>query len=328
MEEYLDIYFDERYGKVYEKNEKGISYKFVYECEYGKIENLFIKRKINSSLKIKYYDITTPYGYGGPVILKSNDKEKLLERYRVEFEKYCMNNNIVSEFVRFHPIVKNALDFKEIYNLEKDRITLGTNIKYYEDPVESEFSKSCRKNIRKALNSGVSFEIVEKPSEVDEFIEVYYSTMDRNNASDYYYFDKEYFTGIMDNFSQNIIIVKAIFEGKVIAAGFYFTYNKMVHIHLSGTLSDYLYLSPAYVLRYAVTLWAKENGFEMIHHGGGRTNTEEDGLFKFKKSFAKNTEFDFYIGKKVWNEKVYEELCKEIQDEGNEMFFPAYRIKK
>ena len=34
-------------------------------------------------------------------------------------------------------------------------------------------------------------------------------------------------------FRKNVILVEAIFEGKTIAAGFYFIYNKTIHIHLS-----------------------------------------------------------------------------------------------
>ena len=107
--------------------------------------------------------------------------------------------------------------------------------------------------------------------------------MDRNNASEFYYFDKQYFEKCIEYFPNNIIIVKAILNGITIAAGFYFIVNDIIHIHLSGTLDKYLYLSPAYILRYAVTLWGKEKGYKLIHHGGGRTNSEDDGLYKFKK---------------------------------------------
>ena len=66
-----------------------------------------------------------------------------------------MKNNIVSEFIRFHPICQNALDFKEIYNATCIRKTLGTNLEKYDNPIQEEFSKSCRKNIRQALNKGI-----------------------------------------------------------------------------------------------------------------------------------------------------------------------------
>ena len=323
-----DIYFEPNYGRLYEKIEKGKATVFKYEDEDGLISNQFLLRKIPIEIdKNKYFDIVTPYGYGGPIIeiCKEGRKKELVKKYYKNFQRYCNDTNIVSEFVRFHPITNNAKDFKEMYNAQCIRKTLGTNLKDFEDPVKSEFSKSCRKNIRQAINKEISYKITKGPDDLNTFRKIYYSTMDRNHATDYYYFPEQYFDEILKSFKENIILVEAIFEGKTIASGLYFIYNKIIHIHLSGTLSEYLYLSPAYILRYAVTLWGKQNGYELIHHGGGRSNSEEDSLYKFKKQFAKNTEFDFYIGKKIWNEEVYEKLCNFAYVKKGEDFFPAYR---
>lgn len=324
----LDIYFEQNYPKLYEKIENGVAKKFEYEDKNGKIFNQFILREIPIKIKDnKYYDIVTPYGYGGPVIEKcvGNKKNELLKKYASKFKEYCIKNNIISEFVRFHPIINNAKDFKIMYNAQCIRKTLGTNLKDFEDPVISEFSKSCRKNIRQAIKKGITYKVIKNPNDLSEFKKVYYSTMDRNNATDYYYFDDDYFNYILKYFNDNIILVEALFEEKIIACGLYFIYNKVIHIHLSGTLSKYLYLSPAYILRYGVTLWGKENGYELIHHGGGRSNSEEDSLFKFKKQFAKNTEFDFFVGKKVWNQEIYDKLCEIKKVDNKEEYFPAYR---
>ncbi|WP_338470960.1 peptidoglycan bridge formation glycyltransferase FemA/FemB family protein [Niallia sp. XMNu-256] len=323
-----DIYFDENYGRLYEKVENGKSEVFHFQNELGEVKNQFIVRQIPIKIdSVTYYDIVTPNGYGGPVIIDCVDSKKneLVSQYFEAFSQYCEENDIVSEFIRFHPLVGNVNEFKGLYDVSCIRKTLGTNLKDYDDPIQSEFSKSCRKNIRKALNKGVNFEVTEKPTDIGEFKQIYYSTMDRNNATGYYYFDDDYFDIILNYFRENIIIVKAIYDGKTIAQGLYFVYGKNIHIHLSGTLSEYLHLSPAYILRYAVTLWGKENGYEMIHHGGGRSNSEEDGLYKFKKGFAKNTEFDFYIGKKIWNPSVYIELCEKVGTKSSLDYFPAYR---
>ena len=72
-------------------------------------------------------------------------------------------------------------------------------------------------------------------------------------------------------------------------------------------------------------MWGKENGYELIHHGGGRSSSEEDNLYMFKKQFAKNTKFDFYLGKKIWNQDIYNELCKVANVSKDEEYFPAYR---
>lgn len=325
----MDIYFEEKYGRLYEKMENGKVNTFEYKNELGSIKNMFIKREIPIKIDNKiYYDLITPYGYGGPIIMNfvnNESKHKLVQEYYKSFRDYCEENYIVSEFIRFHPILGNYNDFKDIYNVQYMRKTLGTSLKDFDDPVQSEFSKSCRKVIRRALRDGITFKIEENPNNVDEFINIYNSTMDRNEAIEYYYFGVEYFNHIINNFKENVILVKVIYEGKTIASGLYFVFDKTIHIHLSGTLNEYLEFSPAYILRYAVTLWGKENCYELIHHGGGRSNSEEDSLFKFKKRFAKNTEFDFYVGKKVWNRNIYNKLCESKGVNESAEFFPAYR---
>lgn len=326
-----DIYFETNYGKLYENHEQGVTEVFELNSTYGNIKHMFIKReipqKINGEL---FFDIITPYGYGGPVITNCNNTSRnlLVSEFENEFKVFCDENNIISEFIRFHPMENNALDFKKTYDITHIRNTVGTNLRDYDDPFQNEFSKSCRKSIRKALKNGVNYEITEKPEDVSKFIEVYYSTMDRNNATEFYYFDEEYFTKCVECFKDNLLVVEAIYEDKTIAMGFYFIYGEYIHIHLSGTLTEYLSLSPAYILRYAVTQWGKEKGYSLIHHGGGRTNNPDDSLYKFKKQFGKNTDFEFHIGKRVWDKSVYKQLCELSDIDENIEFFPAYRYNE
>ncbi|MBR7117522.1 MAG: peptidoglycan bridge formation glycyltransferase FemA/FemB family protein [Clostridia bacterium] len=322
-----DIYFAEEYGRLYEKCESGKAIRYVYDSEFGRVSHLFIKREIPIKADKELYDITTPYGYGGPIIERVCDghtREELISGFEANFSEYCKSEGIVSEFVRFHPIFNNASDFKDVYSAIPIRKTLGTDLTL-EDPVSEEFSKGCRKNIRRSTAKGVTWRVTEAPADISRFKDIYYSTMDRNGASDYYYFDDEYFNDCLKYFQKNLIFVEAIFEEKTIAAGLYFVYNNTIHIHLSGTLSEYLHLSPAYILRYAVTLWGKEHGYKLIHHGGGRSNAEDDNLYLFKKQFAQMTEFDFYVGKRIWDNAAYDMLCRESGNTECSDFFPAYR---
>ncbi len=325
MKDSIDFYFDENYGKLYEKSDNGKAEIFEYEDENGKITSQFLIREIPDRINGKtYFDIVTPYGYGGPIVIYANNKEALIENYERSFSDYCIQNSIVSEFVRFHPLVKNYEDFGKMYNAIYMRKTLITKLDE-EDPVQNQFSKSARKNIRRALNAGVTYEVTVAPENIDSFKEVYYSTMDRNNASEYYYFDDGYFANVLKYYRENLIFVQAFYEGKTIAAGLYFIYNDIIHIHLSGTLSVYLNLSPAYILRYAVTLWGIQNGYKLIHHGGGTSNSEENSLYLFKRNFAKKYDVDFYVGKKIWNKEIYDRLCEIKGVDKDTDFFPAYR---
>ena len=327
----MDIYFEPDYGKLYENIENGKSVSWIYKGAEGTISHLFLLRKLPMEMDgAGMYDIVTPYGYGGPVIREvKTTKEDLTAAFEREFRRYCREKQIVSEFVRFHPIIGNGVDFQKVYGSQCIRKTVGTNLKDYDDPVASEFSRSCRKNIRQAMKKGITFRITERPENVDGFLDIYYATMERNHASDYFYFEKSYFEELLRSFRNNILYVEAVFEEKVIAAGINFTSGKLIHIHLSGAYAEYLFLSPERILQYAATIWGKEKGYEMIHHGGGRSNAKDDGLFTFKKEFGRNTLFDFYEGKRIWDEEAYQKAVRIREKEhGRKIeteFFPQYR---
>ena len=262
----MDIYFDDNYGALYAVAEGGEAVVRNFECEAGCIKHQFIKRKINLPSNKPYYDIVTPYGYGGPIIVCVNEghtREELVSVYEADFLEYAKKSDIVCEFVRFHPILKNAVDFSGMYSAECIRHTLATDLSA-PDPVEDQFSRSCRKDIRRALGAGISYRVTRAPENIDAFKEIYYSTMDRNHAGAYYYFDDKYFSDCLAHYRENIIFVEVIYEGKTIAANLSFIYRDMIHIHLSGTLSEYINLSPAYILQYATVVWGKENGFSKL----------------------------------------------------------------
>jgi len=325
-----DLYFTEKYGILHERVEKGQFKTFDFARSYGQIKHSFILRKIPILVDgQQWFDITTPYGYGGPVIewCEKEQESTLVNEFSFEFNDYCKSNKIVSEFVRFHPLAGNAQQFESIYHSKFERKTVGTNLTL-KDPIGEEFSSSCRRNIKKALNGGVKYEVITSPTQMDEFTGIYYETMGRNSAASYYYFPEEYFQNLREFFHENIIFSKASFAGKTIAMGLNIFWDKTIHVLLSGTLNKYLSLSPAYVLRYALTLWGIEHGFELIHHGGGKTNDKSDTLLSFKKKFGKNTEFNFCTGSRIWNDVIYQYLCAITNKNPNSSYFPPYRERK
>lgn len=324
-----DIYYNEYYGKLYEDTENGKLEKFEVVSEYGKIEHIFIKRKIEIGDDNNWYDIVTPYGYGGPIITECKNKEKLLDQFTENFTEYCANNNIVSEFIRFHPIFENALDFQNIYDVTYSRHTVGTNLKDYDDPVQAEFSKSLRKEIRKAEKNGVTVKTILGPQDLSVFKKLYEETMDRNGAEDYYYFPDSYYEYILKYLNKFVLEIQLIYEDEIIASEMYFIEGDLMHAHLLGSNQKMLDLNAGALLEATAARWGHEHGYRYIHHGGGRTSAEDDSLYTYKKKYGKNTEFDFYVGKKIWNKEKYDELVslreKELNHKIDSEYFPKYR---
>lgn len=320
-----DIYFEKNYGLLCSYLEKGEVKQIFFENQEGKISYLFILREIPIQIEGKtYFDIISPYGYGGPLVLEvKGNREKLVRDFEGYFTNYCKEQKIVSEFVRFHPLVKNYKDFQDLYQSSFLRYTIATNLTV-DDPFQEEFSKSARKTTRRALREGVEVRLTEDPNSLEEFVQVYYDTMDRNEASDFYYFDKEYFQKLKELLDGHYALIYVYKDEVCISAGLYFHYGDYAHAHLSGTKEEYLSLSPAYILKYYSCQWAKGKGCKWIHYGGGTTNQEDDGLLLFKKKFTKEEPFHFYVGRKIYDQEIYDALVH-LHPGENPDYFPRYR---
>ena len=325
----LDIYFNRQYGRLCEFVDHGISELFTLTTENGTIENMFIRRPAPWLVDgVQYYDIVTPYGYGGPVVTEVKDKDSLIRDYASQFEKYCERENIVCEFIRYHPIYRNWEGFSDVYEIVFSRKTVGTNLADFDDPVGSEFSKSARKEIRKATHAGVTCVTIPHPDNLTAFRRLYEDTMDRNNAAAMYYFPDEYYQLLTTELRSAVLEIQAFHEGRTIASEIYFIQGDIMHAHLLGSDDSLLKLNGGALIEATAAEWGKKNGYRYIHHGGGRTSAPDDPLFLYKKKFGKNTEFDFTIGKRVWNKEVYLKLLLKRQEQGpieDNCFFPAYR---
>ena len=115
-----DIYHLSGYTKAFQIHGDGAPLLFHYTGQNIKGINVVMKRdiaaepffvdKINSNM---YFDFISPYGYGGWLIEGDGDIAELFSAY----ETWCMEHNIVSEFVRFHPILNNAETLEKFYEV-------------------------------------------------------------------------------------------------------------------------------------------------------------------------------------------------------------------
>ena len=249
-----------------------------------------------------YYDWETPYGYGGPLSdsLISTQSQCLFKR---ELTAYCLQNGIVTQFVRFHPLFQNQNILPLVIESKclRETVYIDTTDK---DSIMKNMDSKNRNMVRKAIKSGVT---ISKSSieNIDRFIEIYNATMERNSADTYYIFDKAYFSSL-ERLKDNSAIFYANFEGKPIAASIIFFNEKYLHYHLSGSFSDFRKYSPSNLLLYEIACWANDNKMLYFHLGGGMT--ANDSLFGFKKQFNKNGYLPFVVGRTVFDRRSYDEL--------------------
>lgn len=322
----LDPYFAPEYAEASEGIERGKADLFIFDGPEGRVEHSFILRPVPISVSgLKLYDIISPYGYGGPRLLVGNASNytALASAFEDAFADYCRQRRVVSEFVRFHPFEASPQHVAAMYEVRRLRTTVVTDLRGTA-VFEREFSKGARKKIRRNERFGMHASIAVAPTDLGELKRVYALSMQRNTAADFYYFTDIYFDRLMSGVGENLMLAQVHYQDKVIAAALCLIGTGNIHIHLSGTDTEYLSLSPAYTLRHAIAQWGLSNGFTRIHHGGGRTNDPEDSLYRYKRQFGSGSA-DYYVGRRIWDRGYYEALCRASGASMTSEFFPAYR---
>lgn len=186
-----------------------------------------------------------------------------------------------------------------------------------------------RNMIRKAEKNGIEIHHGKGLELFADFRRIYNATMDKDHAEEYYYFGDAFYESIHNDLHDNYEMFYAVLDGRIVAMSIMLFANKQMHYHLSGSMIEYRNLAPSNLLLYKAALWGCERGFKTFHLGGG-VGSGEDNLYKFKAAFNRNSDYQFSIGKEIYNQELYDELVrirKESDSKFDETsrFFPLYR---
>jgi len=330
-----DVYYLRGYLKAFCIHGDGEPVLFYYESATMRGIYAAMKRDVADSnyfsgriSKGIYYDLVSPYGYGG-FLLDGQINDDSLKLLYDEFLQLMKDNNIVCNFTRYSPVLKNAIPLKKIFNV----IDLGKTVAMdlaSEDLIWSNIIGKCHNKINKAKRRGLTVHHSNEDFGLYKtFMEIYKETMDHDDAVDYYYFSEEFYRSIHEDLHDEYELFYVEFEGKIIAMAIMLFANGYMHYHLSGSLVEYRNMAPTNLLLYEAALWGCQKGLRLLHLGGG-VGSGEDSLYIFKMSFNKNSDYQFSISKDVFDHEKYDELVKIRQESDGQFnaessFFPLYR---
>ncbi|MGD9780270.1 GNAT family N-acetyltransferase [Methanomethylovorans sp.] len=301
-----DIYFTEEYCRLYNSEQRKAA---AFSVKIGQDRLLMPIMLGEIPGMTGFYDFETPYGYGGP-IATNNDPEFWKKALSILLDEMRMQN-IVCGLIRYHPLLGNEDSAKVLLPSVKDRKTVIIDLRPNENEIwEAQVHSKNRNAIRKAEMAGLEFTVDDDFSELNNFINIYESTMKRLGAATGYLFGPDYYNGIKTELMGNSFIGMVRSKGTIIAAAIFLYQIPWGHYHLSGSTPDARLLSANNFLVYRGALELKRRGVEVMHLGGGTDSQEKNSLLAFKQRFSPNNRW-FSIGKVVLNAEKYKILGME-----------------
>ena len=297
----------------------------------------YVKRRINDlpfmndSAKA-YWDLISPFEFAS-VFTNAEDKDqhkRLTAKLMDAVASYCRENSIVCEFVRFDPFVADADLFDAHYKLSvKKNVCIDLSLSRHD--IQQAYHRSVKKNLNRAVASGLRFEEVEKNSRnIAGFIELYWHTLRRLNAKRYYYFSEFYFQAMLGHCNNAALFFVRNEEGHPIAASIVLHAGGIAYHHLTGSDTASLHLRPNDFMIHCLVQWAADKGLRTLHLGGG-VKTIRD----FKSKFS-GLCVPYYTGRRIHDQHSYDRLCDKWRRWAGQSssgtgftpdpnFFPLYR---
>jgi hypothetical protein len=304
-------------------DQSGEIFLFYFHNETAAFALPVIQRNIDGTV---YKDLTSVYGYSGPLSCNKNPSEEDIRLFQEELKKYFDANHIIAAFARLHPLLENqSLLLADLGEVKDLNLTIGIDLTLQETQQRAQYARSLKNRINHLKRQGVNIVKASNKEEINAFIEIYKENMDRVNAAGIYYFPVDYFYHFLKEIDSCILL--AAYKNQWVSGSLCTFCNGIMQAHLNATRDDFLYLSPLKLVLEQARREGMARGMKCLHLGGGRSGCD-DSLFVFKSRFS-DSRFVFKVWTYIHNKEIYNAiLTKKYNGNVPETdFFPLYRRK-
>lgn len=319
-----DVYYLKEWRELYAERDGVGADCYKFEHPDGTVIYPYVLRKAPEAEDgAEYYDIITPYGFNGPCVIdrKNEDLSALVNAFDADFSRYCKERRIIAEYVRFSPWLNNAEIFGSLYNLRNNGQTIAIDLTV-NDVLRDEISSKRRNLIRAAEKKGVIVEFDDSGEGVDTFYQLYQNTIQKNEIGNYYQFSLPFLRKQFEMLGCHVYLAHAKVDSKIISSSFLLQCGDQMHYHLSANDYSMTSYQGNSLLLYEAAKRGKAYGCKYLHLGG--VGVAEPSLMHFKLSFTKQGIFPFFIGSRVQNPEIVQELTMKYSS-GTTSYFPPYR---
>jgi Acetyltransferase (GNAT) domain len=325
-----DVYFTPGYLQLWERNGDGRARGAIFTHGDTLVLYPFLLRDLGEVPCLGrsfagLSDIQTPYGYGGPLIHRHATDEHAVRLFRQAFVAWCREHGVVSEFIRFHPLLDTQLGMEQYLDVVRANTTVWCRVDCSPSERLQALNSSTRRGVRKAREAGLRVSIETSDAAYARFAELYRATMARRAATPYYLFGDAYFADFRSLLGERQSLLCAWHGDTIVAAALFMRSPEMIHYHLGASAAEALPLRPNNLLFFEAMQWGCNVGASALHLGGGYR--PDDELFRFKAGFSP-LRAQFCLGRAVHLREEYERAAAarggaaRIDDPD---YFPVYR---
>ena len=284
-----------------------------------------VLREIGDGLR----DVTSPYGYGGPLVHGDAPRGELASRFWSFFEDWAQDYKVVSVFARLslfddvltHPGSIRNRSINYVRELTPDVESLW-----------SDSASKVRQNVRRARRSGLTVTISDDDSLLRDFERIYTATMERLESDSWYRFGHAFYSALHREYPGRLLYVAAEEDGLPVSIDLLLLGRDTAYYFLGGTDTEAMSSRPNDLVKMTVMEWLAEHGYRKYVLGGGVH--PGDGLERYKKGFAPEGQQSFCTAEWILDPNTYGALTRARRaaalaggadwDEDSD-FFPAYR---
>jgi len=274
------------------------------------------------------WDATSPYGYGGAFCWGCGTDE--VREFWTGLRRWAASQGIISLFARLSLFPEQLAGFDGTVLENTPNVVRFLDLA--PEALWMDYEHKVRKNVKRAQREGVSVEVDLDGSRLDQFLAIYYGTMDRRGAAPSYYFDRAFFERLIVRLRGQFAFFHALYGETVLSTELVLFSSDHIYSFLGGTRVEAFALRPNDLLKHEIILWGKRGGKKAYVLGGGYGGP--DGIFRYKLSFAPHGQVPFRTGQIIFDQKAYDLLVATRRSweaaQGREWqprpgFFPAYR---
>lgn len=259
----------------------------------------------NKFIDTEYSDISSIYGYSGP--LSTSADSGFLKKAWEAFDVWAKKNKVIAEFTRFSIYANTKLYAHPSSKIEFNRYAAVSYLPDNKEDLMGLLGSKTRNMIRKAIRSGLVSKELDPKEWLSKFRALYDNTMDRNQATFFFMYDDDYFNKLLSMPSNDVKLI-GVFKGEeMIASAIAIIYQECALYHLGASKTEYSNLGSGNLCLFFLSQNLIDHGVKFLNLGGGRTTSDDDALYKFKKNNSTHVE-DYSIGKRIIDKEGYEVL--------------------